>query len=231
MQKQRLRTRFRRFQWHAVTNAVNGLIAGAASMLTATRWWGYIILIPCIISLILCNYYWRYKLGYDRAIISSSSSSLKIDHVVTGTLPPLLADLSYVSAVHDALASSSSLPTTLPPSVVNLTSLESLTSFIAQNHMFESFCEWLLQEDQSVIARLVGDAPSIDPHGQITLSPKHFVQRYGDSPELDAELAELLLERARGFLMAVGRKVFAYRERYLLELVGYAVWREKTGCS
>lgn len=226
-QKQRLRTRFRRFQWHAITNAVNGLVAGAASMVTATRWWGYVVLIPCIISLILCNYYWRYKLGYDRPIISSSSSTLKIDHVITGTLPPLLADLSYVSAVHDALAQSS--PTALPRTVVNLDSLESLISFIAQNHMFESFCEWLLQEDQSVIAMLVGDAPSVDPQGQITLSPKHFVQGYGASNEPDAELADLLLERARGFLKAVGRKVFAYRERYLLELLGYAVWREQTG--
>ena len=226
--KQRLHTRFRRFQWHSLVNALIGLVAGAASMVTATRWWGYVVLIPCIISLILCNYFWRYKLGYDRPIITHTTTN-------TQHLAPLLADLHYVSAIHDALAQSTAQ--ILPRSLVNLDSLESLIAFITRNQMFEPFCEWLLEEDQSVFVHLVGDTPSVDAQGHITLSPKHFIRAQHSSPQVpdtnissDAglDLTQLLLDRARGFVTAVGRKIFSYRERYLLELVGYAVWRDQT---
>ena len=105
--RRRLRTRFRRFQWHAIINSINGLVAGAASMVTATRWWGYVVLIPCIISLILCNYFWRKKLGYDRPVL---------DHVSVAKLQlsPLLEDLEYAIAMQRGLAESN---LTLPQTV------------------------------------------------------------------------------------------------------------------
>lgn len=237
--KNRLRTRFRRFQWHAIVNALNGLVAGAASMITATRWWGYVILIPCIISLILCNYFWRWKLGYDRPIITSSSSATK--HPAAGLLAPLLPDLEYVSALHDALSLSLSTSNNnnLPRSIVNLDSFESMLAFISRNHMFESFCEWLLHEDQSVFSLLLNDhhhnntypehTIQVDTKGHInfTLSPKDFITTHAHQPDL----ARLLLDRARGFIRDNAKRVFAYRERYLLELVGYAVWRDRTASS
>ncbi|KPM40759.1 hypothetical protein AK830_g5824 [Neonectria ditissima] len=49
--------------------AINGtaaLIGGVGSMLTATRWWAYVILIPVIISSFFCNFWWRKRVGYDR---------------------------------------------------------------------------------------------------------------------------------------------------------------------
>lgn len=230
-QQQRLHVRCRRFQWHSLINAVNGLVAGAASMVTATRWWGYVVLIPCIISLILCNYFWRWKLGYDRPIMTTTTStSVLPHHNVVAFLPPLLTDLTYVSAVHDALDQTESLPRHL----VNLNSLDSVISFIATNHMFESFCEWLLKEDQAVIALLIGSDPSqhthihtrgIHTHTVLTLSPQDFLSgpAHSHQPGLEA----LLLDRARSFIRMFGQKIFAYRERYLLELVGYAVWQDQ----
>lgn len=251
MQQRRLRVRFRRFQWHSVVNALNGLAAGAASMVTATRWWGYVVLVPCIISLILCNYFWRWKLGYDRPIITTSTStpSSYPRHDIAAFLPPLLAELAYVSAVHDALNQTHNLPRSL----VNLDSLESAISFIAQSHMFESFCEWLLGEDQSVFALLIGNSNDqtlsqyththihnhfghghgrnhshIHSHGHavLTVSPKDFLN--GPAHSHQPGLEPLLLERARGFIRMFGKRIFAYRERYLLELVGYAVWRDQS---
>lgn len=230
-QQQRLHVRCRRFQWHSLINALNGLVAGAASMVTATRWWGYVVLIPCIISLILCNYFWRWKLGYDRPIMTTATStSVLPHHNIVAFLPPLLTDLTYVSAVHDALDQTESLPRSL----VNLNSLDSVISFIATSHMFESFCEWLLAEDQAVIALLIGTDQSqhthihtqgIHTHTVLTISPRDFLDGpvHSHQPGLEA----LLLDRARSFIRMFGKKIFAYRERYLLELVGYAVWREQ----
>lgn len=242
-QQHRLRIRCRRFQWHSVVNALNGLVAGAASMVTATRWWGYVVLIPCIISLILCNYFWRWKLGYDRPIITTSTTTPSSfpRHNIVAFLPPLLAELAYVSAVHDALDQAQNLPRSL----VDLDSLESAISFIAKNHMFESFCEWLLCEDQSVFALLIGNSDDQTPppqpsqhthihihghighaHNVLTISPKDFLN--GPAHSHQPGLESLLLERARGFIRMFGKRIFVYRERYLLELVGYAVWREQT---
>ena len=230
-QQQRLHVRCRRFQWHSLVNALNGLVAGAAAMVTATRWWGYVVLIPCIISLILCNYFWRWKLGYDRPIMTTATStSVLPHHNVVAFLPPLLTDLSYVSAVHDALDQTESLPRSL----INLDSLDSVMSFIATNHMFESFCEWLLAEDQAVIALLTGTDPSqhrhihtqgIHTHTVLTLSPRDFLS--GSVHSHQPGLKALLLDRARSFVRMFGKRIFAYRERYLLELVGYAVWRDQ----
>lgn len=61
-----LHVRFQQFQWHAFVSGFNGLVAGAASLVTATRWWGYVVLAPCIITLVLCNCFWRRRIGYDR---------------------------------------------------------------------------------------------------------------------------------------------------------------------
>ncbi|PYH46939.1 uncharacterized protein BP01DRAFT_265145, partial [Aspergillus saccharolyticus JOP 1030-1] len=64
--KTKLRARMRALQVHALVNGINGLVAGAASMVTATMWYGYVVLVPCIVSLILLNVFWRARLGYDR---------------------------------------------------------------------------------------------------------------------------------------------------------------------
>ncbi|PYI35594.1 hypothetical protein BP00DRAFT_334433, partial [Aspergillus indologenus CBS 114.80] len=66
--KTTLRARMRALQFHAAVNGVNGVVAGAASMVTATMWYGYVVLVPCIVSLILLNVFWRARLGYDRSL-------------------------------------------------------------------------------------------------------------------------------------------------------------------
>ena len=64
--------RVRTVKTHATINGVTGIIAGAASLITATLWYGYPILVPCIISSILCNYIWRHRIGYDRPLIQKT---------------------------------------------------------------------------------------------------------------------------------------------------------------
>ncbi|EHA18365.1 hypothetical protein ASPNIDRAFT_134561, partial [Aspergillus niger ATCC 1015] len=69
MYKDPLKLRFRSLQFHALVNGINGLVAGAASMVTATMWYGYVVLVPCIVSLIACNWFWRVRVGYDRPLL------------------------------------------------------------------------------------------------------------------------------------------------------------------
>jgi hypothetical protein len=63
---------------HAAMTGVAGVVAGAASLVTATLWYGYPILVPCIIFSILGNYVWRNKIGYDRPLIQER---LKVDKI------------------------------------------------------------------------------------------------------------------------------------------------------
>ncbi|KAI9933538.1 hypothetical protein ASPWEDRAFT_43361 [Aspergillus wentii DTO 134E9] len=206
-QKKRLHTRFRRFQWHSVANAVNGLVAGAASMVTATMWWGYTVLIPCIISLILCNYFWRHKLGYDRPMVSTSSPSSASSSPTP--LLPIMDDLACVSSIHTALASDNPLPRT----VINLDSLDSVVQFIVHHQMFDAYCEFILRDTKIYKTIFASQA-------ELVLSPEDILRiRHPDN-------VRLMLDRSNRFLRVVGRKLFAYRERYLLEVVGYAVWKE-----
>ncbi|CEI62493.1 hypothetical protein FVEN_g5036 [Fusarium venenatum] len=54
-----------------ILNGASNILGGVGSMLTAERWWGYVILIPVIISSIFCNIWWRHRVGYDRPYIST----------------------------------------------------------------------------------------------------------------------------------------------------------------
>jgi hypothetical protein len=67
--KRALNRRIRRFKTHSAINGAVGVIAGGALVVTATLWYGYPILLPCIILSIVRNCAWRHKLGYDRPLI------------------------------------------------------------------------------------------------------------------------------------------------------------------
>ncbi|RAH87011.1 hypothetical protein BO86DRAFT_385000, partial [Aspergillus japonicus CBS 114.51] len=82
--KNKVRARMRALQLHAVVNGVNGVVAGAASMVTATMWYGYVVLVPCIVSLILLNVFWRARLGYDRSL-GTFSTGLDSELCTTAT--------------------------------------------------------------------------------------------------------------------------------------------------
>ncbi|KAJ6022725.1 uncharacterized protein N7446_013076 [Penicillium canescens] len=207
--RRRLHTRFRRFQWHASINGLNGLVAGAASMVTAERWWGYIVLIPCIISLILCNYFWRKKLGYDRPVLGlSSPASIQ--------LTPLIEDLEYVVVMQRGLAEPE---TSLPQAIVQLDSLDSILKFIARERMLDTYCDSLSRDKKT--RHLLAELPVIpESPDQITISLDTLYT-------LSTSHNEILLTHAKQFLQTTGVCMFIYRERHLLELLGFAVWQDQ----
>ncbi|KAJ5188928.1 hypothetical protein N7491_005250 [Penicillium cf. griseofulvum] len=207
--RRRLHRRFRRFQWHAGVNGLNGLVAGAASMVTAERWWGYVILIPCIISLVMCNYFWRRKLGYDRPLLGYTSPT---EMQVT----PLIEDLQYVIAMQRALAD---YEHSFPQTIVHPDSLDSTLRFIVRENMLDTYCESLAHDKST--RHLLAAFPSLNTSpDQITISIESLSR-------LPSSHLALVLEHAKHFLQTIGVRVFTHRERYLLELLGYAVCQDQ----
>lgn len=64
--QQRMMIHGRRHQIYAVVSGVTIFVAGGASLASATEWQGYVVLIPCIVGSIFCNYFWRIRMGYNR---------------------------------------------------------------------------------------------------------------------------------------------------------------------
>ena len=86
--KGKLHRRFSRLQVHAVVSGVTGLVAGAASMVTARMWWGYVLLIPCMGLQVACNRFWRRHLGYDRPVASTQPKPVTPDSPFSNGCPP-----------------------------------------------------------------------------------------------------------------------------------------------
>ncbi|KAJ5101338.1 hypothetical protein NUU61_003560 [Penicillium alfredii] len=211
--RRRLHVRFRRFQWHAVANGLNGLVAGAASMVTAERWWGYVVLIPCIISLILCNYFWRKKLGYDRPLLSDISPA-------NVQLTPILEDLEYVIAIQRGLADPDAC---LPTTILQLDSFESSLNFIVHNRILDAYCESLARDKKT--RHLLSDMSTQSSiPDQITLTPEIILRLSASSRSNHT----CLLNHAQRFLKKTGVRLLIDRERHLLELWGFAVWQDQT---
>ncbi|KAK5325570.1 hypothetical protein LTR93_003790 [Exophiala xenobiotica] len=60
--------RYRMVKIYAILVGPTSLVAGAASTITATRWWGYTLLAPCVALAWLCNWLFRRYVGYTRPI-------------------------------------------------------------------------------------------------------------------------------------------------------------------
>ncbi|KAF8846613.1 hypothetical protein BDZ45DRAFT_682418 [Acephala macrosclerotiorum] len=191
-----LKRRLRRVKTHAAINGVTGTVAGAASLVTATMWYGYPILVPCIISSLFCNYIWRNKIGYDRRLIRQT---LRIDRF------SLIEELKSVTSVQKILKeepSESFLKLVSDPK-----SIASTIEFIRNNDLFEDFCVRLLK-DTSLSTSLFGtldDELTIDPQSLLS-ADKIYLPR--------------LLEIAQETVSEMGLIRFRYRERYLLETIG-----------
>ncbi|OQD75609.1 hypothetical protein PENDEC_c006G05329 [Penicillium decumbens] len=212
--RRRLHTRFRRFQWHAFINGINGLVAGAGSMVTAKRWWGYVVLIPCIISLIMCNYFWRQKLGYDRPVLGHVS-------LARMQLTPLLDDLEYAIAMQSGL---SGPDISLPQTILKDQSYESMLQFIIRNRMLEIYADSLARNKK--IRSILLEVPVSNEPGRIVINHDILLRLFSHQRH-----AQVLLDHARRFLRTEGVRVFTHRERHLLELLGYAVWRDQMGTA
>ncbi|OJI95809.1 hypothetical protein ASPVEDRAFT_35126 [Aspergillus versicolor CBS 583.65] len=197
----KLRQRVRRFQWHAGVNGVNGLVAGMASMVTAKMWWGYVVLIPTIIAMIAGNLFWRAKLGYDRPLTINPDLTAEEKE----------GDEDAVGDALDCLASIEAAQSQLPD-LAEMGTLNNMLAFLEERQMFEYFLVW--------VARQWPDHRFFAASETVDLSRNDLEN--GSEDEVSR-----MEQECRQFIRDQARRLLKHRERYLLELVGEAVWNQK----
>jgi hypothetical protein len=193
---QMLENRTNSVRIHAAMSGVTGIVAGIASLITATMWWGYVILAPCIISSIYCNYLWRHRIGYDRPI----------DRQVLKAEKTYLAE--ELKSIASALRALEDAPSELLPRLVSdPESIASVIEFILKNDLFEDFCIRLL-EDPDLPTALFSplDETLVIDSQSLSTADDRSIRR--------------LLEIAQVCVGEMGPIRFQYRERYLLETLG-----------
>lgn len=90
--------RYRMVKIYAVLAGPTSLVAGAASTITATRWWGYTMLAPCVALSWLCNWLFRRYIGYTRPIpipvsVSGSDNDDEEQQRQSGPVAEILAQI------------------------------------------------------------------------------------------------------------------------------------------
>ncbi|KIW90503.1 uncharacterized protein Z519_09149 [Cladophialophora bantiana CBS 173.52] len=193
-----LRLRTRKVQTHALILAVTGLAAGAGGLITATMWWGYIILIPCIVSNIYCNWMWRHQIGYERPM---AGKVVQIDK------QSLIKELEYVDFMSKCLGSGA--PSNSRKDIIfhDPTSIASVVQFMISIDIFESFCIRVMREPR--LSAAISEASE----GSLTICEQTFL-------DLDQKNLPLVLEIAKIHVSERGLIQLHYRQRYLLETLG-----------
>ncbi|RDL35881.1 uncharacterized protein BP5553_06493 [Venustampulla echinocandica] len=195
-----VKRRLRRVRTHAVINGLTGIVAGAASMVTATYWYGYPVLVPCILSAIFCNYIWRTRIGYDRPLTIKGPDLDKAS---------LLEDLTHAISLQQVLAEGPAQP--LARLVPSPKSITSVVDFIQSNDLFEDFCHRLLQ-DESFARAVLGPPANENENEELILEPSRLLADKTHFPRL-TEIAETTVRE-------MGLTRFKYSERYLVEALG-----------
>ncbi|KAK4942464.1 hypothetical protein LTR10_017760 [Elasticomyces elasticus] len=107
--------RYTRVKVYAFLAGPTSLVAGAASMITATMWEGYTVLVPCIVLSWVCNFLYRRQIGYTRPLFlldgqCACSDDEKDGQRVAGSeflqqfsLDRLLEELDQTSVLKEAL--------------------------------------------------------------------------------------------------------------------------------
>ena len=192
LQKERIHT----IKMHAILNGFTGLISGIAGIITATRWWGYVVLIPCIVSAIYCNRVWRCRLGYERPSILQSPS---VDH--QETIKGIRLAASAQTLLREA-------PLTAFDNLVsNPDSISCVVDFIVMHGFFEDFCTRLLKA-AALATALFGSLPS-----ELEIDSLSLLAAKESS-------TQALLDIAEASVRETGLPRFRDRQRFLLEKLG-----------
>ncbi|CAK7212512.1 hypothetical protein SEUCBS140593_001528 [Sporothrix eucalyptigena] len=195
--EQMLKIRTSRVKVHSSLNGITGIVGGAGSLVSATMWWGYVVLIPCIASSILANYFWRHKIGYQRPLVRQ---------VVPFNEESIVAELAFVDLSRQRWSQPRSDPFT---GLVSKTeSVSCVMEFIVRNRLFEEFCMRLLA-DAEVCAALFDTS-----RDTVTISSESLGAVNDDA------VRGRLIEIARALMTEAAPNCFRDQENSLLEVLG-----------
>ncbi|KAF3072815.1 hypothetical protein CFAM422_004867 [Trichoderma lentiforme] len=203
-----IKRRSRNVQIYTSINGTATLVGGAGSMVTATRWWGYVVLIPVILSSLFCNYWWRTRAGYTRRdLVPAGLSIMNADSLSTA--------LEFASRAEGKIREQKKAP--INAFVSDPTSLKSVLAFIQEHELLEPFSQRLVKDEALRKALGFTNTPAeieIDLLSLLALPN-------------DQHLA--IIQVAQDTVRKIGSKHFKYRERYAAELLGtyFAVSRHE----
>ncbi|RDA84067.1 hypothetical protein CP532_0782 [Ophiocordyceps camponoti-leonardi (nom. inval.)] len=197
-----VKRRSRNVQVFCLINGTAAVVGGVGSMLTATRWWAYVLLAPVVVSSIFCNLWWRRRVGYTRARTCFSS------------VEELLSDLEFAAWADVILRKSSSSSRPLSRLMADPSSLPEVLRWLRRHHLLPDVCV----------------AAANDPHLRPALVASSVSASDKSTSELDLGLPELLalpaalhprlLDVADECVGRLGALHFRHRERFLAELLG-----------
>lgn len=194
-----LKGRIESVRIHATLNGITGIVAGAASLVTATMWWGYVVLIPCIITSVVVNYFWRHRLGYDRPLF--------VENLPTFDKAAISEELVYIAAL-ERLYLCSTTPVMLASMVSDPQSTTEVIEFLVKHNLFEAFSTRLLEDKE--LSAILFDLSST----AVTIYPGALASNNDES------VSCRLLDMAQACLTEYGLVQLKYREIFLLEILG-----------
>ncbi|KAK1237093.1 hypothetical protein MKX07_005972 [Trichoderma sp. CBMAI-0711] len=194
-----IRRRSRNLQVYTSINGTATLVGGVGSMITATRWWGYVILIPVIMSAIFCNHWWRTRAGYTRRdLVPYGMSVMKVDELSTA--------LDFAARAPKKIKEHKKTP--LNAFVSDPTSLQAVLTFLQEYELLEPFCERLVKSKD--LRRVLGCAGE----------PEEIKIEISSLLDLPKDQHPAIIQVAQDTVRKVGPTHFQYRERYAAELLG-----------
>ncbi|KAH8743387.1 hypothetical protein F5883DRAFT_634410 [Diaporthe sp. PMI_573] len=202
-----VRRRVRNVQIYTAMTGVASILGGVGSMMTATLWYGYVILIPVIVSSVLCNVWWRHGLGYDRPLFGDDAWDM--------SAASLTSEMEYVARAQDAFRRDRA--TAGGELGADLESLESVLAFMVANDLFEDFCLRLLRDKEL--------APGLFPVNRASFT----IEAAGLLEAARKQPAGRVLDAANKCVREDGLRRFQSRERYLAEALMTCLYISHSG--
>jgi len=144
-----LYTRLATVKYHAALYGVSGFVAGIASLISVTLWWGYVILAPCLAITIYSNIVFRHKICYNR---------ISIQEMPFVNKNALLRQLRGILSIRAILVGAGS------PSLTDLNAkpltLTSALDFILTHGLFEDFCVRIIQ-NPTLVSLVFGSTSNV----------------------------------------------------------------------
>ncbi|KAF4445818.1 hypothetical protein F53441_10463 [Fusarium austroafricanum] len=186
-----------------ILNGIANVLGGVGSMLTAERWWGYVILIPVIVTSVFCNVWWRHRVGYDRTFISTLPD-LNVDNITEA----LEATTQLRHAIQDGTSMN------LEQIFGGPAALSEVLELFVKHDLFEQFSLQLVTNKN--VGHLLLKAQ--DARAQISAA---------SILDIAEEHHPSILSVALIFLKKQGPKHLLHRERFLIEVLGTHLNQEK----
>ncbi|KAK4202156.1 hypothetical protein QBC40DRAFT_347308 [Triangularia verruculosa] len=188
---------------HVLLNGLPGLIAGAMSLATATQWWAYVVLIPCIVNSVMANRLWRHQIGYDRPFLTNTDlKPLNRDELVESLL--------LVDSRRRNLAATRWAAITMP--------FCPLLQYIVEFNLFEQFCLRLLSNNPEMTRRYFGDDFEND-FGEGTTTVTVDAHQVLQLAELQPRTRDAITQAARDTIWFDAKRGLESRERWLIEIL------------